>query len=195
MELFDPELILPGWAKDFAEKTYGTCFSGYDRMRLAIELAGLNISHKTGGPFGAAVFDRSSGRLEAIGMNLVVRSNCSHAHAEMVALAIAEHRLSSFSLFRSGNSGYELVTSSEPCAMCFGAVVWSGITSLVCGALTEDAVAAGFDEGPKPEKWVEELEKRGIEVVAGILREEAVKVLESYTSEGGILYNARCERD
>ncbi|NTW83285.1 MAG: nucleoside deaminase [Chlorobiaceae bacterium] len=191
MKQFNPESLLPDWAEEFAQNTCGLCFPAEERMMLAIELAGLNVRHKTGGPFGAAVFDRALGKLEAVGINLVIRSNCSHAHAEMVALAIAEHRLSSFSLFRSGNSGYELVTSSEPCSMCFGAVVWSGITRLVCGALTEDAVAAGFDEGPKPEKWVEELEKRGIEVVTGVLREEAVKVLRSYTSQGGTIYNAR----
>ena len=61
--------------------------------------------------------------------------------------------------------------------MCFGAVPWSGVSSMIWGAGKEDAEAAGFDEGDKPADWVESLERRGIRTQGGVLREEASAVL------------------
>jgi tRNA(Arg) A34 adenosine deaminase TadA len=185
----NPEFVLPPWIKEFTAGNCSTLLSVKDRMNLVIELARQNTLHKTGGPFGAAVFERYSGRLVAVGVNLVVRSNCSNNHAEMVALGVAEHRLARYSLSSPDLPDHELVTSSEPCAMCFGAIIWSGIRRLVCGAYTSDAESAGFDEGPKPEKWIEELEKRGVEVVTGVERHKARSVISHYIAERGILYN------
>ena len=187
----NPEIILPPWLNEFSAGHCEALLSDDERMRFVIELARQNTIHGTGGPFGAAVFERSSGLPIAVGVNLVVRSNCSHAHAEMGAIAIAEHRLSSYTLNRPGFPGYELVTSSEPCAMCFGAIIWSGISRLVCGACTTDAEHAGFDEGVKPKEWIAELEKRRIEVATGICRSEARGVLQLYIENGGMLYNGQ----
>jgi len=72
--------------------------------------------------------------------------------------------------------------------MCFGAVPWSGVSSLVCGARDEDARSIGFDEGPKLTNWVEELESRGIRVVRDVLRDEAAAVLREYGQGGGMIY-------
>jgi hypothetical protein len=48
---------LPDWARTFIEeKGRGVYLSDEDKARLAIEAAALNVRHKTGGPFGAAVF-------------------------------------------------------------------------------------------------------------------------------------------
>ncbi len=189
-QLFDPAAILPGWARKFAEEKKGAVFNGDERMKLAIDLSRMNI-RQGGGPFGAAVFQSESGKLVSIGVNLVVQSNCSHAHAEMVAIAIAQHALSTYTLYREAETGYELATSCEPCAMCFGAIIWSGVKKVVCGATTSDAVKAGFDEGPKPVLWARELEQRGIAVETGLMRDEAQIVLEEYTRQGGFVYNAR----
>ncbi len=190
-ERYNPEALLPSWLREFSAEKCGALPSDGERMKFAIELARQNVLHGTGGPFGAAVFDRSTGVPVAFGVNRVVESNCSHAHAEMVALAVAEQRLSSYTLNRPGFPGYELVTSSEPCAMCFGAIIWSGVSRLLCGALTADAEEAGFDEGAKPEQWIHELEKRGIEVLTGLCRSEAVPVLQLYLDNGGMLYNGQ----
>ena len=78
----------------------------------------------------------------------------------------------------------------EPCAMCLGAVTWSGVKSLVCGARGEDAEAVGFDEGPKVATWWQELEKRHIGVTRDVLREDAAAILSLYAQNGHI-YNAR----
>jgi tRNA(Arg) A34 adenosine deaminase TadA len=157
-------------------------------MRLAVALARENVRRRTGGPFGAAVFERASGRLVAGGVNLVHASSCSHAHAEIVALALAQRARGDFDLGAAGLPGHELVTSCEPCAMCFGAIPWSGVRSLACGARASDAEAIGFDEGDKPARWVAALERRGIVVFRDVCRPEAVSVLKAYAAAGGPLY-------
>jgi tRNA(Arg) A34 adenosine deaminase TadA len=184
-------LQLPQWVNDFlpdSDKRFSTAEA---RMRVAIELARRNVSNGTGGPFGAAIFEIETGRLIAPGVNLVVPSQAAIAHAEMVAIAMAGQVLGSFDLGGEGMAACELVTSTEPCAMCFGAVPWSGVRRLVCGARDEDARAVGFDEGPKLANWKSALEERGIEVVRDVLREEAADVLRSYQSSGGLIYNGR----
>lgn len=157
-------------------------------MRLTIELSSLNVRHASGGPFGAAVFDME-GRLVAPGMNLVVSSGCSLLHAETAALAFAQMVLGRYDLGAGRTLSYELYASAEPCAMCFGAIPWSGVSALICGARSEDARAIGFDEGDKPADWKVSLEKRGIRVELDLLRQEAVTVLHDYLSTGGKLYN------
>jgi len=84
-------------------------------------------------------------------------------------------------------SAYELVTSTEPCVMCLGAVCWSGVRQIVCGARDEDAREIGFDEGPKPQNWVRSLESRGIIVIQDVLREQAKAVLTEYRKRGGVI--------
>src|SRR4028118_642518 len=114
-------LRLPDWVGGLlsgGDQAYPTV---EDRMRLAVELSRLNIRNGTGGPFGAAVFERETGRLLAPGVNLVVGSSCSVFHAEMVAIMIAQKSLGNFDLGDARAPAYELVTSTEPCAMCLGA--------------------------------------------------------------------------
>jgi tRNA(Arg) A34 adenosine deaminase TadA len=177
---------LPPWASAIAEP--GTMFADDSaRMTLAISLARANVEHKTGGPFGAAIFERDSGRLVSVGVNAVVRlTNCT-LHAEMVAFQIATQRIGHYSL--GGEvPAHELVTSCDPCAMCLGAILWSGVSRVVCGALREDATALGFDEGPVfPASW-QYLADRGVAVVRGVRRDEARAVLELYRGHGP-LYN------
>jgi tRNA(Arg) A34 adenosine deaminase TadA len=185
-------LRLPAWLEEVVSEAGSRGHAGgEERMRLAVELARRNIEQGTGGPFGAAVFEAQSGRLIAAGVNLVVAAGCSLLHAETVALLLAQKRLGSFDLGGAGLPALELVTSTEPCAMCFGAVLWSGVRRLVCGARGEDAEGVGFDEGPKPAGWVGELERRGIAVVRDVLREEAAEVLRRYAQGGGVIYNPR----
>ena len=73
--------------------------------------------------------------------------------------------------------------------MCLGAVPWSGVTRLVCGARDEDARRVGFDEGAKPADWIGAMESRGIAVVRDVLRAEAVAVLDLYVARGGRIYS------
>lgn len=159
------------------------------RVRLAIALARENVVRDTGGPFGAAVFEAGTGRLVGVGTNGVVRLNNSSAHAEVVALMMAQARLGSFTLRDNGRTRHELFSSCEPCAMCLGASLWSGVHRLVCGATRDDAQSIAFDEGPVFPESYEYLEQRGIEVVRGVARAEAAAVLALYARGGGAIYN------
>ncbi|HYJ80865.1 MAG TPA: nucleoside deaminase [Longimicrobiaceae bacterium] len=179
---------LPAWvgpAVDW-ERSYS---SDAEKMRLAIEMSRLNVLHGSGGPFGAVVFDRASGRPVAVGLNSVVRLNNCTLHGEMVAFMMAQARLGTFTLRTPEGPGHELVTSCEPCAMCLGATLWSGVTRLVCGAHRDDARRLSFEEGPVFPESHAYLEARGIEIVHGVLRAEANEVLELYRARRGTIYN------
>lgn len=160
-------------------------------MKLVTTLAQLNIQFETGGPFGAGVFRMDTHQLVAPGVNLVLSSKTSIAHAEIVAIMMAQQATGSHDLGASGLPLHQLVTSCEPCGMCLGAISWSGIRQVVCGARGSDAEAVGFDEGPKPADWVTELERRGISVTSDIGRTNASAVLQQYVENGGEVYNSR----
>jgi tRNA(Arg) A34 adenosine deaminase TadA len=180
-------LELPGWVEPFIARWPQPLDTVERRMALAVELSAENIRQKTGGPFGAIVVDEADGRLMGAGVNQVTHLAISLAHAEMVALSMAQVAQGDWNLSRKAR--VQLVTSCEPCAMCFGAVPWSGVTSLACGARREDAEACGFDEGDKPDDWKKKLEARGIAVEADVLREEAAAVLKRYVHSDGTIYN------
>ncbi len=180
-----PTYRLPAWVATFTVAWDHADFGTMDgRMRFVIALAAQNVAHATGGPFGAAVFELTSGRLIAAGVNLVVPTANATAHAEVVAIALAGQAQGNFDL-----SDCELVASTEPCVMCFGATHWSGVRRLVCGARDADARAVGFDEGPKLPNWVAALEQQGVTVVQDVLRDEAAAVLQKYGQHGGLIYN------
>ena len=179
----------PEWVDDIV--TFGARYdSDEDRMRLAIELARQNVVRGTGGPFGAAIFERSTGALLSVGVNSVVRLNNSTLHAEMLAIMMAQHRLGSYTLAGSPTASYELVSSCDPCAMCLGAVLWSGVRRMVTGADRDDATAVSFEEGPVFPQSYAYLEERGVEITRSVLRQEAAGVLELYRRRGGQIYNA-----
>jgi len=182
------QIVLPDWWSE-AVPAGLVLTSPEAQMDFALDLAARNINAKTGGPFGSAIFDTNSGQLIAAGVNLVVSSSMATAHAEMVAIAMAGVAIGNHDLATAGET--QLVATTEPCAMCLGAVGWSGVTSAVFGARDEDARAVGFDEGTKPERWAEGLEAAGIEVMRDVHREEAAAVLRSYAESGGMIYNGR----
>jgi tRNA(Arg) A34 adenosine deaminase TadA len=186
------DTVLVTWP-DWIHETvaFGTPYkTDEDRMRLAIELARENVVRGTGGPFGAAIFERATGALLSVGVNSVVRSNNSTLHAEMVAIMMAEQRLGSYTLAGSPAAAYELVSSCDPCAMCLGAVLWSGVRRMVTGAHRDDATALSFEEGPVFPQSYAYLEERSVAIVRGVLRQEAAAVLELYRRQGGEIYNA-----
>jgi len=178
-------LTLPPWMGDIADigRPY---MSDEERVGLAVELSRRNVAEQSGGPFGAAVFDASNGRLIAIGVNRVVPQSCSVAHAEIMALMVAQQRMAQHRLNENGNR-YVLATSAQPCCQCYGATVWAGIDELLIGARAEDVEElTEFDEGPLPSDWIGELERRGITVRRDILRDQARAVLADYGAIGAV---------
>ncbi len=185
----DPVVLIdyPDWVNAVVDwqQAYPT---DEERMRLAISVARQNVERGTGGPFGAAIFE-ASGRLVAVGMNSVVRLNNCTLHGEMMAFMMAQHRIGSFTLNAPHLPVHELFTSCEPCAMCLGTTLWSGVQRVVYGATREDASRLNFEEGPVFPESYEYLEKRGIRFVRKVLRDEARAVLEMYRAKGGKIYN------
>lgn len=181
------ELMLPHWLDAYMARWEIPLETAEQRMGLAISLAAENVRRRTGGPFGAIVVEETSGRLLSVGVNLVTTLDLSLAHAELVALSLAQSASRHWNL--SAECPVQLVTSCEPCAMCFGAVPWSGVRSIIWGASKEEAEAAGFDEGDKPEDWEATLERRGIRTRGGILHEEAAAVLRRYAHRDGAIYH------
>jgi tRNA(Arg) A34 adenosine deaminase TadA len=178
----------PDWTKDVVDWK-ARRVTDDDKMALAIELSRQNVLRGTGGPFGAAVFEVGSGALVAVGVNSVTRLNNSVLHAEVLALMLAEQRIGSYTLLGAGLPQHELFTSCDPCAMCLGAALWSGVRRIVTGADRTDATALRFDEGPVfPESYAY-LEERGVEITRGVLRQDAVAILELYQRQGGSIYN------
>ncbi len=161
--------------------------SSVEKMRFVLNLTALNIDDG-GGPFGAAVFDGDH-RLLAPGVNRVVADSAPVAHAEIVAIAAAGQTAETWDLATRGD--LTLVTSTEPCAMCLGAVPWSGVGAVIIGSRDADARAAGFDEGHKPRDWMEHLASIGISVERDVLRAEAAEALSDYSTNGGPIYNGR----
>jgi tRNA(Arg) A34 adenosine deaminase TadA len=182
----DIRLILPAWIEDEADAT-GMYADDEARMDLAIRLARRNVEERTGGPFGAAIFD-SEGRIVAAGVNIVLAQHCSAAHAEIMAFAAAQARLRRARLNEDGRR-YVLATSAQPCAMCYGASFWAGIDEIQIGARAEDVMELSeFDEGPLPQDWTGELARRGIAVRRDILRDAARDVFALYARAGGESY-------
>jgi tRNA(Arg) A34 adenosine deaminase TadA len=181
----DPVLItIPRWIDELVQRREPLADDDAC-MALTIELSRENVA-RGGGPFGALVC--AEGKVIAAGVNRVLDSGFSLAHAEIIALLRAQQMLKQTS---PTHAALCLYASTEPCCQCFGAVVWSGVTRLVCGALTADAEAIGFDEGPKPAAWPSALEQRGLEVKLGVRSAEARAVLQEYAQRGGPIYGLR----
>jgi tRNA(Arg) A34 adenosine deaminase TadA len=181
------ELRLPDWTDDYL-RTNTPAGDDVQRMRFVIGLSAENVRRGTGGPFGAAVFERNSGKLVAVGVNLVPSLAQSVLHAEVVAIMFAQQSVRSYTLSGQGRVEHELFTSCEPCAMCLGAVLWSGVRRLVCGATRDDAQSIGFDEGPVDEDSYEYLQRRGIDVLRRVERDTARDVLRRYAAADGAIY-------
>jgi len=187
----DFAISLPDWALD-EQRRLPACLPTVEaRMREVIRFSRLNFERGTGGPFAAGVFERDSGKLVVMGVNRVVASHCSSAHAEVTALSLAQRLLGTHDLGEPGRPVYQLVVNWRPCAMCYGATLWSGVQSLVvAGSGPELEAITGFDEGPIHPQWDRELERRGLTVTDGVLREEALAVFRDFAASGALVYNA-----
>lgn len=185
-------LTLPGWAITELNELPPIMPTLEERMAAVIRFSRLNFMHNSGGPFAAGVFERDSGRLVVIGVNRVMPSNCSSAHAEVMALSLAQQLLGTWDLGGPGLPAHQLVVNWRPCAMCYGATLWSGVRSVVvAGNGPELEQITGFDEGPVHPDWRGEWEKRGLEVVEDVLREEALAVYREFAASNRFVYNSR----
>ena len=136
------------------------------------------------GPFLAAVYDEN-GKLIAKTANSVINETCSNNHAEMNVIKAAEKALGTYDLSAHNLSLY---VTSEPCMMCLGGIMWSGIKAVYYGVPSKRVEEiTGFDEGFKPD-WFNEFKKRGITVYGNIAQEIGEAVLYDYVKQGNTVY-------
>ena len=136
-------------------------------MRLALEEAQKG---KAEGNIAVGSVIVQGDTVVARGCNLVTTTFDPTAHAETVAL-----RAAGAALRRVDFSGATLYTTFEPCPMCCGAMLISGIATLVMGARSTPAERRWGDY--TVESFLD-FSKRGgmLEVVTGILTQECADV-------------------
>ena len=135
------------------------------------------------GPFLAAVY--CDDKLIAKCANSVVIDNCSNHHAEINVIRKAQKILNKYDLSQSNISLY---ITAEPCMMCVGAIMWSGIKNVYYGVPSKTVEKiTGFDEGFKP-RWFNEFKKRGINVYGNICTDDGINVLKQYVKERKKIY-------
>ena len=185
-------LTMPEWAIEEHRRLPSHLPDLDQRIAQVIRFSRLNFENGTGGPFAAGVFEKLTGKLIVIGVNRVMPSNCSSAHAEVMALSLAQQQLGTFDLGGPEMPVHQLVVNWRPCAMCLGATLWSGVRSLaVAGSGPELEQITGFDEGPVHPEWKGELAERGIEVIDDILTDEACAVYRDFAASESHVYNSR----
>ena len=117
-------LDLPAWTPEELRRLPDTFPDLETRMAAVIHFARRNFQEGTGGPFAAGVFERETGTCVAIGVNRVMPLHCSTAHAEVMALSLAQHKLGIYDLGGPGIPAHQLVVNWAPCIMYH--VLWRG---------------------------------------------------------------------
>ena len=98
-------------------------------VRRSLEIA-ANAVHRGNHPFGALLVRDNRITLEA--ENTVFTEGNVTAHAELNLVRLAVRQYDSAFLAKC-----TLYTSTEPCAMCAGAIYWAGIASVVFACSAE----------------------------------------------------------
>lgn len=136
------------------------------------------------GPFIAAIYDEQGNQIIKVA-NSVVNECCSNNHAEMNAIKEAEKKLNTYDL---APYNLKLYVTAEPCMMCLGGIMWSGIKEVYYSVPSKKVEEiTGFDEGFKP-NWFDEFKKRGITVYGQIATRLGEDALYQYINEGKKVY-------
>jgi tRNA(Arg) A34 adenosine deaminase TadA len=153
-------------------------------LRRAIELAREARSYGRH-PFGALIVNERGETVVEARNNAVRPKGDPTQHAEMVACSEGARLLAEAELARC-----TLYTSTEPCAMCAGAIYWIGIGRVVF-ALSETALmkyTGSHEENPTLDLPCREVFARGqkrISVAGPLIEDEAGKVHEGFWVTGG----------
>ena len=144
-------------------------FVGSKEMQLALEQARI-AAIRGEVPIGAVITD-SAGKVIAIAHNQVEGLCDATAHAEMIAIRDASHKLKDRRL-----EGCTLYVTLEPCAMCATAISHSRIEKLVYGA--SDEKGGGIESGARI--FLQNTIMHKPEVISGIMEDECKKILQDF---------------
>ena len=131
-------------------------------MRRALEIARGNPD----APFGCVIADAETGETLAEGLNDAQKSPVLHGETDAI-IRLARERPD----VEWGRTF--LYTTAEPCPMCSGAIVWSGIPRVVFGTSIGTLKSLGLPQIDLP---CEEVSRRssfgGFEAIGGVLEAE-----------------------
>ena len=106
-------------------------------------------------------------------------SKTAYSHAELRAIEDAMEHLGGHLCAESGK-GCTIYSSCEPCAMCMGAILYTGIERLVYGATLEDSKECVNDILAHANDVANVCKNRKISITPECERDEAVKVLKNW---------------
>ncbi len=153
-------------------KTENECFMS---MALGKALEGIKKGQT---PFGACIV--KNGKILSCEHNRVWKNTDITAHAEIMAIRGACRKLDTIDL-----SGCVIFSTCEPCPMCFSAIHWAGIKTIVFGARISDAKKIGFSELEITNRIMSRLGKSNIRVVGKILLKENLELFMMWTGLKG----------
>lgn len=143
-----------------------------EAMKEAISEAYDGINNGDGGPFGSVIV--KDGKIVGRGHNRVVKNQDPTCHGEIEAIHDACKNLGTFDL-----SGCTLYTTSEPCPMCLGAILWANIDRVFQGCNISDAEKIGFRDS----KFYDFLRgKPGLLTTTELSRNACLKLFEDYSN-------------
>ena len=143
-------------------------------MAGALAAARRNLRRAAGGPFGACIV--RDGRVLATARNTVLARRDPTCHAEVNAIRLAARRLGTHDL-----SGCRIYSTTEPCPMCFAAIHWAGIETLVYGTRIADVACLGFRELTISNRTMQRLGGSAVRIVPGVLKEECLELLRQWS--------------
>ncbi len=120
-------------------------------------------------PFGALLV--ADGRILLEGRNSVLTSRDRTGHAELNLVRAASRDLDPEIISRA-----TLYASTEPCAMCAGAIYWIGIPEVVYGCPAETLGALAGGSLVIPCRLVFGAGRRTVRVIGPVLEPEAIQV-------------------
>ncbi len=131
-------------------------------------------------PFAAIVVNGAGDIVAQAGNNSLPPSGDPTQHAEMVAAGLAARELTPTQM-----KSCTLYTNAEPCAMCAGAIYWTGIGRVVYGISEVQllAITGNHPENPTlalPCRQVFASGQRAVEVVGPCLEQEAAALHEGF---------------
>lgn len=143
-------------------------------MRRAIELTS-NVPQL---PFGAVLVDRDSGKIVAEGWNKSSHNPTWHGEIDAINNFVRSH-----SQAEGGNLA--LYTTAEPCPMCQGAILWSGITLVVYGTSIRFLIEHGWKQMDiSAREVVERSPAWKCTVIGGVLEAECNALFEAASARG-----------
>ncbi len=136
-------------------------------------------------PFGAVIIRGQGPQAELVvaAHNVVFETTDITAHGEVNAIRLACRKLRTIDL-----RGCTIYSSTEPCPMCFSAIHWAGIDRIVFAAAIADAKSAGFNELSLSNDQMKRLGGSPVEVLGGILHDEAAAVFKEFIARGANVY-------